>query len=253
MERRLSAILAADVVGYSRLIEADEGGTLASMRRLRCEVLDPLLAIHHGRIVKVMGDGVIAEFGSVVDAVSCAVAVQRKAAEVQAGTPADRSIVFRIGINLGDVVVEGKDLLGDGVNVASRLEQICEPGGILVSGTAYDHLQGKLNVPLDYQGEQHVKNIARPVRIYGVRLDKSQHGGWRLSRMRIRWPVPASVALLVSIIGVGISAILWVSRGEPLVEHTALTLPSKPSLAVLPFDNLSPDPQDGYFADGIAD
>ncbi len=170
-ERRLVAIMAADIVGYSRLIEADESGTLAAIRDLHREVIDPLLSEHHGRIIKLMGDGALVEFGSVVDAVACAVAIQKGVAARQADIPAERRIVFRAGINLGDVVVEGDDLLGDGVNIAARLEQLCEPGGVLVSGTAYDHLQGKLGLPLDFSGEQHVKNIARPVRIYRVRLD----------------------------------------------------------------------------------
>lgn len=254
MERRLAAILAADVVGYSRLVEADEAGTLAALRKLRSEVIDPLLAAHHGRIVKVMGDGVIAEFGSVVDAVSCAVAVQTEAAAAQVNTPLDRSIVSRIGINLGDVVVEGEDLLGDGVNVAARLEQICDPGGILISGTAYDHLQGKLDLPLDYRGEQHVKNIARPVRIYSVRLNRSLRD-WRLGVWRFRsWRIPAAAALLLLIGGLAISLRPWEPRGETAsVQRMALPLPDKPSIAVLPFDNLSSDPQQGYFADGIAD
>ena len=169
-ERRLAAILAADVVGYSRLVEKDEAGTLAAIRKLRAEVIDPLLAKHKGRIVKLMGDGAIVEFGSVVDAVSCAVALQKEIAAAQAEVPAERRIVFRIGVNLGDVVVEGDDLLGDGVNVAARLEQLCDPGGVLISGTAYDHLQGKLGLPLDFAGEQQVKNIAEPVRTYRVRL-----------------------------------------------------------------------------------
>ena len=163
--------LAADIVGYSRLVERDEAGTLAAIKALREEAIDPLLAEHQGRIVKLMGDGAIVEFGSVVDAVACAVAMQKAVAERQAETPAERRIVFRIGINLGDVVVDGDDLLGDGVNVAARLEQLCEPGGVLVSGTAYDQLQGKLGLPLEFTGEQRVKNIARPVRAYRVRLD----------------------------------------------------------------------------------
>ncbi len=144
-------------------------------------MIDPLLAEHQGRIVKLMGDGAIVEFGSVVDAVACAVAMQKAVAEHQAEAPADRRIVFRIGINLGDVVVEGDDLLGDGVNVAARLEQLCEPGGVLVSGTAYDQLQGKLGLPLEFTGEQRVKNIERPVRAYRVRLDGTAGPARRLA------------------------------------------------------------------------
>ena len=168
VERRLVAILAADVVGYSHLVEMDEAGTLAALKALRREVIDPLLAEHHGRIVKLMGDGALAEFGSVVDAVACAVAVQKGVADQQDGVPPERRIVFRIGINLGDVVVEGDDLLGDGVNVAARLEQICDPGGVLISGTAYDQLQGKIDLPIEFAGEQRVKNIDRPIRTYRV-------------------------------------------------------------------------------------
>ena len=169
VERRLVAILAADVVGYSHLVEMDEAGTLAALKALRREVIDPLLAEHHGRIVKLMGDGALAEFGSVVDAVACAVAVQKDVADRQDGVPPERRIVFRIGINLGDVVVEGDDLLGDGVNIAARLEQICEPGGVLISGTAYDQLQGKIDLPIEFAGEQRVKNIERPIRTYRIR------------------------------------------------------------------------------------
>ena len=173
-ERRLVAIMAADIVGYSRLIEADEAATLAAIKGLRRGLIDPLLGDRHGRIVKLMGDGAIVEFGSVVDAVACAVAIQEGLGAQQADMPADRRIVFRIGVNLGDVVVEGDDLLGDGVIVAARLEQLCEPGGVLVSGTAYDHLQGKLDRPLEFLGEQQVKNIARPVRVYRVRLGEGE-------------------------------------------------------------------------------
>src|SRR3954464_826655 len=171
VERRLAAILAADVVGYSRLVEQDEASTLAAIKDLREQAIDPLLAEHKGRIVKLMGDGAIVEFASVVDAVACAVAVQKAVADRQAKSPPERRIVFRIGVNLGDLVVEGDDLLGDGINVAARLEQLCEPGGVLVSGTAFDHLQGRLGLPLEFTGEQQVKNIARPVRAYRVRLD----------------------------------------------------------------------------------
>ena len=157
---------------------------------MRREVIDPLLAEHHGRIVKLMGDGALAEFGSVVDAVACAVAVQKGVADRQGGVPPERRIVFRIGINLGDVVVEGDDLLGDGVNIAARLEQICEPGSVMISGTAYDHLQGKLDLPLEFAGEQRLKNIDRPIRTYRMRLSEARarrspsarrSGGWRCS------------------------------------------------------------------------
>jgi class 3 adenylate cyclase len=160
-ERRLAAIMAADIVGYSRLMEADEAGTLAAIKDLRREVIDPLLAERHGRIVKLMGDGAIVEFGSVVDAVACAAAIQKNVAARQAGVSPERRIVFRIGVNLGDLVVEGDDLLGDGVNVAARLEQLCPPAGVLISGTAYDHLRGKLDCGFEDWGERQLKNITR--------------------------------------------------------------------------------------------
>ena len=212
-ERRLAAILAADIVGYSRLIEQDEASTLAEIKSLREQAIDPLLAEHKGRIVKLMGDGAIAEFASVVDAVACAVTIQKVVGELQTKVAADRRIVFRIGINLGDVVVEGEDLLGDGVNVAARLEQLCEPGGVLVSGTAYDHLAGKLACACAPLGELRLKNIARPVRAYRV----------------VPGAAPAPPA------------------------PTAPAPPDRPSLAVLPFANTSRDPDQEHFADGIAD
>jgi adenylate cyclase len=213
-ERRLAAILAADIVGYSRLIEADEAGALAAIKELRRAVIDPVLAERHGRIVKLMGDGAIVEFGSVVDAVACAVAIQKNVAERQSGIPPEGRIVFRIGVNLGDVVVEGEDLLGDGVNVAARLEQICEPGGVLVSGTAYDHLQGKLDCGFEDRGERRLKNIARPVRVYRVTAtDKAMVSA------------PAS----------------------------APPLSAKPVVAVLPLENMSGDPEQVYFSDGISE
>ena len=209
VERRLAAILAADIVGYSRLIEQDEAGTLAAIKGLREQAIDPLLAEHKGRIVKLMGDGAIVEFASVVDAVACAVAIQKAVADRQAKTPADRRIVFRIGVNLGDVVVEGDDLLGDGVNVAARLEQLCEPGGVLVSGTAFDHLQGRLGLPLEFTGEQQVKNIARPVRAYRVRLDGVPAVGaaWRSRRFQ-RLALTAAAALFAVVFLGGVVVVL---------------------------------------------
>src|SRR3954453_21662039 len=171
-DRRMAAILASDVVGYSSLMERDEDRTLARLKAHRQEFIEPLIAEYQGRIVKLMGDGVLVEFASVVDAVRCAVLIQRGIAEREAGVPGAGRIRFRIGVNLGDVIHESDgDLYGDGVNVAARLEQLAEPGGVVVSGTAYDHLQGKLDLPLEFAGEQRVKNIARPVRAYRVRPD----------------------------------------------------------------------------------
>jgi adenylate cyclase len=253
MERRLAAIMAADVVGYSRLVETDEAGTLTALRELRREVIDPLLAEHHGRIVKLMGDGAIVEFGSVVDAVACAVAVQKGVSAQQAEVVPERRIVFRIGVNLGDVVVEGEDLLGDGVNVAARLEQLAAPGGIAVSGTAHDHLRGKLGCGFAFAGEQRVKNIEQPVRVYHVVLDGRPPARAPARRRRgVRVAVAAALALLL--IGAG-GLDVWWWRGEASRpwQMADLPLPDKPSVAVLPLDNLSGDPGQDYFVDGLTD
>ena len=214
MERRLAAILAADVVGYSRLIRADEEGTLAAFQALRSELVDPKIAAHRGRIVKAMGDGILVEFASVVDAVRAAGELQQAIAERNTGLPQAKRIVFRIGVNLGDVVIEGDDIHGDGVNVAARLEALAEPGGICVSGGVYEQIRDRIDLPFDDLGEQQVKNIDRPVRAWS-------------------W-VAATKAV----------------PQEPR-EHT--TPVARPSIAVLPFANLSGDPEQEYFADGIAE
>ena len=256
-ERRLAAIMVADIVGYSRLVEQDEAGTLSAIRELRREVIDPLLAEHRGRIVKLMGDGAIVEFASVVDAVACAVAIQKSVTDRRAKTPADKRIVFRIGVNLGDVVVEGDDLLGDGVNVAARLEQLCEPGGVLISGAAYDHLKGKLELALEPRGEQRLKNISEPVRAYRVQMEPVAAGTAASASRRAtpmwRWVAAPSLALLFL---VGLAA--WLRPWQPTVEaapleRMALPLPDKPSLAVLPFENMSGEPEQDYFVDGLTD
>ena len=216
VERRLAAILAADVAGYSRLMERDEAGTLARLKAHRGELVDPLVVGHRGRVVKLMGDGALVEFASAVDAVECAAAIQEGMAGRETDVPEAERVRFRIGVNLGDVIVEGDgDLYGDGVNVAARLEQLAEPGGIVVSGTAFDHLRGGLGRAFAPLGEQRLKNIERPVRAYRMVL-----GGGDDSR-------------------------------RP--ERPALPLPDRPSLAVLPFDNLSGDPEQGYFADGMVE
>ena len=241
VKRRLSAILVADVVGYSRLVEADEAATLTALKTLHSAVIEPLIVEHRGRIVKLMGDGLIAEFASVVDAVSFAVSLQRrletKPTELSVASP----IVMRIGINLGDVVVDGDDLLGDGINVAARLEQLCEPGGVLVSGTAFDHLQGKLGLPIDFVGEQQVKNIARPVRAYRVRLS-GRGQSWRL-HLRRHLTRPKIMAMAAAAILAVLVGVFWGVTADPPR--------SKPGIAVLPFENLSGDEPTDRLARGV--
>jgi TolB-like protein/class 3 adenylate cyclase len=215
VERRLAAILAVDVAGYSRLMGEDEEGTLAALRAVRRELGDPKIAEHRGRIVKTTGDGLLAEFASVVDAVRCAVEVQREMIARNAATPAERRIEFRMGINVGDIIIEDGDIFGDGVNIAARLEALAEPGGICLSAAAHEQVRDRLDIAFDDLGEQQVKNITRPVRIYGVAL--------------------------------GIS-----SRAAPPVA-APLPLPDKPSLAVLPFQNMTGDAEQEYFVDGMVE
>ena len=215
LHRRLAAILATDVVGYSRLMEVDEAGTLAALKARRREILTPLLAEHVGRLVKVMGDGLLVEFGSAVDAVKFALDLQQRTQEANASLPVDRRIVLRIGINLGDVIVEGGDLYGDGVNVAARLEGIGEPEDIIVSGSVFDQVKRKLETGFDDLGHKSLKNIAEPVRVYRVRH----------------------------------LAIADRKDGETGL----LPLPSKPSIAILPFNNMSGDAEQDVFTDGLTE
>jgi adenylate cyclase len=214
VERRLAAILAADVAGYSRLIEADEEGTLRRLKALRAEVIDPKIAAHHGRIVKTTGDGLLVEFASVVDALRCAAEVQAAMGESNAPLPPDRRIAFRVGINVGDIVVEDGDIFGDGVNVAARLEGLAEPGGICVSARVQEDAAGRLDLAFEDMGEQALKNIARPVRAYRV---------------------------------------LTAAGSTPARSSSDPPLPSKPSIAVLPFANMSGDPEQEYFVDGMVE
>jgi TolB-like protein len=213
--RRLAAILAADVAGYSRLMGADEEGTLERLKALRRELVDPKIAEHHGRIVKTTGDGVLVEFASVVDAVRCAVVVQQAMPERDTGVAAESRIELRIGINLGDVIVEGDDLYGDGVNIAARIEALADAGGVFVSNTVHDQVRDRLPFVFENLGEQQVKNITRPVRVYRVRDTGA--------------PAKSPPAL------------------------SALPLPDKPSIAVLPFANMSGDPEQEYFVDGMVE
>jgi class 3 adenylate cyclase len=213
--RRLAAILAADVAGYSRLMGADEEGTHERLKALRHELLDPKIAEHHGRIVKTTGDGMLVEFASVVDAVRCAVEVQQAMPDRNTSVGADNRIELRIGINLGDVIVEPDDLYGDGVNIAARIEALADAGGVFVSNTVHDHVRDRLPFAFEDLGEQQVKNIARPVRVYRVR-------------------------------DVG-------AKNPSAPAPPVLPLPDKPSIAVLPFQNMSGDPEQEYFADGMVE
>jgi adenylate cyclase len=216
LERRLAAILAADVVGYTRLMGADETGTLRRLTELRQQVLEPLIAEHHGRVVKLMGDGLLVEFASVVDALTCAVAWQNDVTEREEATEADKRLQFRIGVNLGDVIVEGDDIHGDGVNVAARLEGLAEPGGIYLSDDVYRQVRGKVEAEFEDLGELELKNVAEPVRVYRVA-----------------------------------TAVTGTASAKP--ASRPLSLPEKPSIAVLPFTNMSGDPEQEFFADGISE
>jgi adenylate cyclase len=209
--RRLTAVLAADVAGYSRLVGNDEEGTLAQWKAHWHALIEPNIRECHGRIVRVIGDGVLVEFASVVDAVRCAVEVQRGMAARNVDVPQDKRIEFRIGINFGELIIDGGDFWGDGVNIAARLEALAEPGGICVSGRVQEDTQGKLDIVFENAGEQQLKNIARPVRVYHVRLNSA-------------------------------------AKAAP-----ELALPNKPSIAVLPFDNMSADREQEYFCDGIVE
>lgn len=210
VERRLAAILAADVAGYSRLMGVDEEGTLAALKALRRELIDLRIADHRGRIVKTTGDGALVEFASAVDAVRCALEIQRAMAERNTKIPEERRIEFRIGVNVGDIIIDEGDIYGDGVNIAARVETLANPGAICLSDNAYQQIKGKLALDVSDMGEQQLKNIAQPVRVYIVRLE-----------------------------------------GSP--TSPVLALPDKPSIAVLPFQNMSGDPEQEYFADGMVE
>ena len=221
VERRLAAILAADVAGYSRLMGVDEEGTLRQLKVHRKELVDPKITEHRGRIVKTTGDGMLVEFVSVVDAVRCAVDIQRGMVERNADVPAESCIQFRVGINVGDIISDNNDIYGDGVNVAARLEALAEPGGIMVSRNVYDQVRDKLSFGFEDMGEQAVKNIARPIGVHRVSL------------------VENAAPIVV--------------KGVAVAAKTEVSTADRPSIAVLPFANMSGDPEQEYFADGISE
>ena len=224
--RRLAAILAADVVGYSRLMGRDENGTLARLKAHRTERFEPPLARHGGRLVKLSGDGALVEFSSAVDALGAAIEFQQAMAAANMDQPEDTAIVFRIGLHLGDLIVEGDDLYGDGVNVAARLEAEAPPGGIVISGDLHNAVAGRLKAAFDDLGSLVLKNIERPLQAYEVKWDAAE------------WNAPAA-ALPIAI--------------SPPARDAPLALPDKPSIAVLPFQNMSGDPEQEYFADGVVE
>jgi adenylate cyclase len=263
VERRLAAILAADVAGYSRLIGADEEGTLSRLKALRVEVIDPKIAEDHGRIVKTTGDGLLVEFASVVDALRCAAELQAAMAEGNAPLPPNKRIDLRIGINVGDIVVEDGDIFGDGVNVAARLDGLAEPGGICVSARVREDAAGKIDLAFRDMGEQQLKNIARPVRAYaiGAAASSTRHSRHRIITSRL-----AAAVIVLAVAGIGASAWwAWPRISAPATTAQALPTATPPagqvdakptprlSIVVLPFANLSNDPEQQYFADGITD
>ena len=213
-QRRLAAIVSADVAGYSRLMGRDESGTLAALKVLRREVVDPRIAAHNGRIVKTTGDGLLLEFASVVDAVRCVIEVQTAVAAKMTDVPEERRIAFRIGLHVGDIIVDGDDIFGDGVNIAARLQEMATPGGVCMSSRVHDDVRDRLNASFVEMGAQTLKNIARPIPVWSWSPDG----------------VPAAAA-----------------------SPSVLALPDKPSIAVLPFQNMSGDPEQAYFADGLAE
>jgi adenylate cyclase len=256
--RKLAAILQADVVGYSRLMGEDEAGTLSRLKAHQQQLVDPTIEEFHGNIIKLMGDGILVEFTSVVDAVACAVAIQQQMPERNKGIPHTQQIEFRMGVNLGDVIVEGNDIYGEGVNITARLEGLAPAGGICISGTVYDSLGNKLPVSYKFLGEQSVKNIVQPVRVYSVELAsgvkqdiaQSAEAGKQKSQRLLS---ATMVFLFVAVIGMLIWLQPWQQKESETTERVVIPFTDKPSIAVLPFDNMSDDVTQQYFVDGMTD
>lgn len=262
--RKLTAILAADVVGYSRLMGADEDGTLARLKEIRRKIVEPRVALYGGRIVKTMGDGLLIEYGSAIAAVSCALDIQAEMASAEAPVTEDRRVCLRIGINTGDVIHENGDVFGDGVNVAARLEQMANPGGICVSRNVFDQVRDRLAIEHEYMGEQPVKNISRPIEVYRLTLASSYVvAPLPVRHMRHSRPIAIGSAALVVLLVLAVTALIfwpsgYVSAPPSQPSHAAGSVGSarqmpRLSIAVLPFTNLSGDTQQDYFADGLTE